>query len=363
MELTRRSVLRMSYVVAIGGVLQACAAPASAPAAAPTSPPAPAPTTAAAAKPTSALAPTAAPTVLSKPGALPKLTVSYGSPVGSFAALWMAKAINAFDKYGVTVDVQYIETATAVPAMVSNNIDAEEVSAAPIITADANGDLDLVLIGSALNHPILGLYTVPEITNADQLRGKVVATDKPGTPADYAARLALSLMGLTTTDVDYRIVGSAAEVTPAMLSGQVPAGVVAPPQSFQVEAKGFHLLQSIFDQPYQNVGIVARTSRLDELGPSLKALLAAVRDGIQAWFAQPDLAMRIIDEYAKIGDAAILQKTYDFYTQTAPFEPSLQPTMSGIKAMMDFLAPSVPKLAGLTPERFVDTRLLTQLPM
>jgi ABC-type nitrate/sulfonate/bicarbonate transport system substrate-binding protein len=338
----RRTLLRFTTVAAISGVLEACAPQ-------PIAPP----------KPTAA--PTAVPTVVSK-ASLPKLTVSYGSPVGSFAALWMAKAINAFDKYGVTVDVQYIETATAVPAMVSNNIDAEEVSAAPIITADANGDLDLVLIGSALNHPILGLYAVPEITSADQLRGKIVASDKPGTPTDYAARLSLSLLGLSPTDVDLRIVGSAAEVTPAMLSGQVPAGVVAPPQSFQVEAKGFHLLQSIFDQPYQNVGIVARTSRLSELEPSLKALLAAVRDGINAWNAQPDLAMRVMDEYSKVGDAAILQKTYDFYTKTAPFEPSLQPTMPGIKAMMDFLAPTVPKLAGLTPERFVDTRLLSQLP-
>jgi ABC-type nitrate/sulfonate/bicarbonate transport system substrate-binding protein len=335
----RRTLLRMSGFVAVASVLEACAP-----------------------QPSAAPTPTTAPAAISKPAALPNLTVSYGSPVGSFAALWMAKAINAFDKYGLTVDVQYIETATAVPAMVANNIHAEEVSAAPIITADANGDLDLVLIGSALNHPILGLYTVPEITNAEQLRGKIVASDKPGTPTDYAARLSLSLLGLKPEDVDLRIVGSAAEVTPAMLSGQVPAGVVAPPQSFQVEAKGFHLLQSIFDQPYQNVGIVARSSRLDELGPALKALLASVRDGIQAWNAQPDLAMRVMDDYAKVGDPAILQKTYDFYTKTAPFEPSLQPTMAGIKAMMDFLAPSVPKLAGLGPERFVDTRLLSQLP-
>jgi ABC-type nitrate/sulfonate/bicarbonate transport system substrate-binding protein len=290
------------------------------------------------------------------------LKVSYGSPVGSFAALWMAKAINAFDKYNVSIDVQYIETATAVPAIVANQIDAEEVSAAPILTADANGDLDLVLIGSALNHPILGLYTVAEITNAEQLRGKIVANDKPGTPADYACRLALSKLGLSPTDVDLRIVGSAAEVTPAMISGQVPAGVVAPPQAFQVEAKGFHLLQGIFDQPYQNVGIVARRSRLDELAPSLKALLASVRDGIAAWNAQPDLAIQVIDEYAKVGDADILKRTYDFYTKTAPFEPTLQPTLPGIKAMMEFLSASVPKLANYTPEQFVDTRFLSQLP-
>jgi hypothetical protein len=147
-----------------------------------------------------------------------------------------------------------------------------------------------------------------------------------------------------------------------MLAGQVPCGVVAPPQSFQVEAKGFHLLQSIFDQPYQNVGVVAKRSRLDELAPALKPLLASVRDGILAWNSRPDLAMKVIDEYANIGDPDILKKTYEFYTTTAPFEPSLQPTIPGIKAMMDFLAPSVPKVANYKPEQFVDTRFLSQLP-
>ncbi len=72
--------------------------------------------------------------------------------------------------------------------------------------------------------------------------------------------------------------------------------------------------------------------------------------------------MQVIDQYAQVGDADILKKTYDFYTTTAAFEPSLQPTMAGIKAMMDFLTPAVPKLANMTPEQFVDTRFLSQLP-
>ena len=94
MALSRRGFIRVATLAAAAGVLQACAAPGAAPA-----PIAPPPAT------------VAAPTLPPKPtqAALPKLTVSYGAPVGSFAALWMAKAINAFDKYGLTVDVQYNE--------------------------------------------------------------------------------------------------------------------------------------------------------------------------------------------------------------------------------------------------------------
>jgi NitT/TauT family transport system substrate-binding protein len=345
---SRRDFLRLSGLGAgalcLGGLLAACGEPQAAPP--PTAAPAPAQTQAAPGKPAN----------------VPKLLVSYGSPVGSFAALWMAKAIGGFEKYGVQVDVQLIETSASIPGLISNSIDVSEASAAPIITADVNGNQDLVIIASALNHPILGLYAGADIATAETLKGKTIASDKPGTPVDYSARLSLSLLGLSPGDVDLRAVGNATEIVAAMLSGQVQAGMIAPPQSFQVEAKGFHLLQDIFSQPYQNVGLIAKRSRLDELAPALRPLLAAFRDGIVAWNTQPDLAMQVQDEYAKVGDPDILRRTYEFYTKTAPFEPSLQPTLPGIKAMMDFLAQTIPAMKDHKPEDFVDTRFLANLP-
>jgi hypothetical protein len=64
------------------------------------------------------------------------------------------------------------------------------------------------------------------------------------------------------------VIRGGGEIAAAMLSGQVHAGIAAPPQSFQLEAKGFRLLQDTFRQPYQNLGLVAKRSRLDELAPT-----------------------------------------------------------------------------------------------
>ena len=369
MRQSRREFLQLSGttlgIVVLGGMLQACGG------GAPPAPPAPssvAPSQAAAASSPPAAAKPAASSAASpasgaaKPGQ-PKLIVAYGAIAGSFVPLWMAKAIGAFDKHGISVDMPYIETSVAVPALVAKGIDVLESSAAPILTVDANGKEDQVFIASALNHPILGIYASASITNAEQLKGQVIASDKPGTPLDYAARLSLNLMGLKPSDVQLRPIGSASEVIVAMLSGQVPAGVVAPPQSFQAEAKGFHLLQNIFSRPYQNVGLVAKRSRLDELAPALRLLVAAYRDGILAWNNQPELAMKVMNEYTKVSDAGILKRTYDFYNTTAAFEPSMQPTMEGIQAMIEFLGDStVPALKGSKPEQFVDLRFLKDLP-
>ncbi|MFI5268414.1 MAG: ABC transporter substrate-binding protein, partial [Chloroflexota bacterium] len=293
-----------------------------------------------------------------------KLTVSYGSVAGSFWPLWMAQGNGGFDKYGVSVEMPLIETNTAIAAMIANQLDVMEVSAAPIIGADVNGNVDLVMIASALNHPILGLDVTNDITTADQLKGKVVASGPPGSPVDYSAKLSLSLLGLKPSDVALRSIGTAEQITAAMLSGQVPAGMVAPPQSFQVETKGFHLLKNIFSQPYQNVALVARRSRLDELAPRIRPLLAAYRDGIAAIYDKQDQAIKVLDQYAKVGDQDILKKTYDFYTNPsfAPFQKDMQPTIEGIQAMIDFLAETSPNIKGHKPAEFVDTRFLNDLP-
>jgi hypothetical protein len=63
------------------------------------------------------------------------------------------------------------------------------------------------------------------------------------------------------------------------------------------------------------------------------------------------------------GDPEIQRKNYDFFTRVAPFEPSLQPTIPGIRAQLDFLAATtLPAAAQFSPEQFVDGRFLSQLP-
>jgi ABC-type nitrate/sulfonate/bicarbonate transport system substrate-binding protein len=293
----------------------------------------------------------------------PKLVVSYNSTGQAFAPLWMAKEIGAFDKYGVSVDLRQVDPNVAANAIVAKELDVEEESGPAILTLDANGHEDVAFIAGGFNHPGNVLLTAASITRAEQLKGKLVASDKPGSAADYSLQVSLSLMGLKPGDVEVRPLGPPPIVLPALLSGQVPAGMLGPPQRFTAEDKGFHLLVDVSSRPYQNVGLAAKRSRLNELAPALKPLLAAYRDGILAWNSQPDLAMRVLDKYAKVGDADVLKRTYAFNMATGGFEASLQPTTEGLQAIIDFLASTnVPALKGAKAEQFIDARFLKDLP-
>ena len=74
------------------------------------------------------------------PGGSRPLRVAYLSTSATMASLWMAKEIGGFEKEGVQVEVLSMASSVAIPALIANEIDAVQVSAAPVITASLRGD-------------------------------------------------------------------------------------------------------------------------------------------------------------------------------------------------------------------------------
>ncbi|HVA26326.1 MAG TPA: ABC transporter substrate-binding protein [Chloroflexota bacterium] len=293
---------------------------------------------------------------------VPAIRLAYVAPVAPMLPVWMAAATKAFEKRGVNVTVRFIQANAAVPALIAKEVDALEISAAPVITADVNGKADLVFVASMLNHATFMLTAKNGINSGADLKGKTVGSDRPATPGAYGTQAALGLLGLKTTDVTIRELGSANVVLQAMLSGQLDSGTLGQPESFESEGKGFHVLQDTFGIPYQNTGIVMLRSRLDQLAPAMPGVLLALRDGMQAFNQQPDLGMKVLQEYTKTSDQNILQKTYALHRDKAPFELTLQPTLEGLKAMSATLGETIPAAKTADPAQFVDGRFLKDLP-
>lgn len=291
------------------------------------------------------------------------LTAAYVAPIAAMAPLWMGDASGAYRRNRVNVTLRLVQANAAVNALIAHEIDALEISAAPVVTANLNGNLDLVFVAAGLNRATQALWVKPEIKTAADLRGKTLGGDRPGTPVDYGMQSALSLLGLKPTEVMIRPLGGAEAIYAALLSGQIDGGILgSPPQTVLAEEKGFRRLQDTYAQPFQNVGIVMQRSRLDGFSSLLPSFLAGYRAGIESFNENPELAKRVLREYTKEEDQHILDKTYDFYKTTAPFEASLQPTVEGLKAVLDSLSNSIPSAKTARPEQFVDTRFLAKLP-
>lgn len=275
---------------------------------------------------------------------------------------WMADATHAFDERRVSVDMRLMDGNVATKALISKDVDLLLQGAAALITADLNGNADLALVASELNHSTSELNVLSSIRIASDLKGKLVGSDRPGTAVDYQTRLLLNQLGLKPTDVEARPLGGSDVQFAALIAGQLQAATLSPPTSFQAEAQGYHPLADAYKVPYQGNCVVVARSRIDELAPAIVAFLEGCREGIRSYNSQPDLALKVLQQYTKETNPAVLQKTYEFYKTVTPFQEDLQPTLEGLKSMLDFLGDtSIPAAKNAKAEQFIDTRLLSQL--
>ena len=287
------------------------------------------------------------------------LRVAYLSTSTTMAPVWMAKESGAFTKEALDVEVLSMSSSSAIPALIANEIDVVEVSAAPVLTASLRG-IDVVFIAGLLNTMIWDFYARPEIKNVEQLKGKIIGTDRPATPVAYGTLVALKKMGLTPKDVQLRPLGSSPQIVAAFYAGQISGGVGSPPASFKLERDGFHSLVSLLEVPYQNVGLVVRKGRMDELGSRLVPLLRAVRSGIERYYADKSFAMKVIGKYAKETDNDVLDRSYEFFKK-AGFRRELVTSESGVQGILDFLSDSIPEAKTAKPSQFFDDRFVRQV--
>jgi ABC-type nitrate/sulfonate/bicarbonate transport system substrate-binding protein len=287
------------------------------------------------------------------------LRIAFLFTSGTMASLWMAKESGAFAKEGLDVEMISMGSTLALPALLANEVDVIQVSAAPVITASLRG-FDVVFIAGMLNTMIWDLYARPEIKSAEQLRGKIVGTDRPGSPVAYGTLVALRKLGLSSRDVQLRPFGGSVQVASALQSGQIAAGAAGPPLSFHVERSGFHSLASTLDQPYQNVGLVVRRSRINELAPRLVPLLRSVREGIDRYYADKPFTLKVIPKYTRDTDADIIERTYEFYRK-AGFRRELMISEPGMRGILNFLSDTVLEAKKAEPAQFFDDRFVRQL--
>jgi NitT/TauT family transport system substrate-binding protein len=291
-----------------------------------------------------------------------KLRIAYITTSGSMATLWMAAASSAFQNEGLDVELVYIQASAAIAAVLAGEVDAVEISApgiVPVVLAGGN----LTMIAGLLNKMIYSLHAQKEIKSAAQLRGKVVGTDRIGTPGNYGVRTTLTKLGLNPdTDVQLLAVGGLDIRWPALQSRQIAAAGLTPPATFRADAQGFTKLTDTYDLPYQNVGLIVRKNEVEKRSDVWLRLLRAVRRGIDVWYENPRLAKSVLAKYTKENDPVMLEKTYEFFSKQAGFNRDLTFTDRGFEQILKFLGATVLPAAKDAPvNQFYDTRIIERL--
>jgi len=294
---------------------------------------------------------------------LEPVTVAYSSFSGAYAPLWVATEERLGAKYGLDMKIIYAGRVRPQQLLVSGE--------APFIVATGTGALtshilaskDQVIVLTSVNKVGSSLFTRPTIKSAEQLRGKTVATGRPGAFGDQMVRYVLrAKLGLEPDrDVKLLAVGEAALALPALDRGIVDAASLTIPITLVARKMGFFELAE-YDKlgvvyPYNTVTTLRETvSKKPQLVEKvLKTMIAA----IAIFKTDKAKSLRAMKKYMRGVDDEVLEETYRYTSSVLEQVPA--PSLDIIKAALEILSYAYPQAKQTDPNLIIDGSIVKQI--
>lgn len=294
---------------------------------------------------------------------LEKLTIAFSSVSANMAPLWITKERGFFRKYGLDVQLVFIESgSTTVQSLISKEVTFAQMAGAGVLQSRLRGS-DVVLIAGFLNTMDYQLMVDKSITRPDQLKGKTMAVSRFGSSSDFATRYALDKFGLVPDrDVTILEIGSQPARFAALESGKIQAAMVAIPLTRRAKTLGFHALADLqmLGLEYQHTGL-ATTEALIRARPELvRNVMKAYVEGIHYYKTRRAGSLGILAKYLKTPSVEILTEVHEnLGLKLTPRKP--YPTLRGIEIMLRELAARDPKARGARPDEFVNLAFIKEL--
>jgi NitT/TauT family transport system substrate-binding protein len=270
-----------------------------------------------AAAPSGATAAATAP-AFEAPGALPSpvsIKVAYSELTAAQTPTWVAKQAGIFEKYGLDVELLYIQSAQTAAAVLAGDVQIALGGGAAAMSARLNGS-DLVIFMALTNYYPYEFYVSKEISSADDLRGKTIGISRFGSSSDVATRLALRLLGLSPEqDVTLIQTGSLAERMAAMETGQLAGALASPPYNTRLRRAGLKSLLDLArtgEPALNNVGF-AEGGWLNENQAVAQAFVNAMTEAIHYAKANREYTEGVMAQYLRLDDREAIADSYDYY--------------------------------------------------
>ena len=294
---------------------------------------------------------------------LEKITIAYSSISGHMAPLWITQDRGFFRKYGLDVQLVFIESgSTAVKSLISKDVGFAQMAGAGVVQSHLQGT-DIVMIAGFLNTMDYQLMVEKSISRPDHLRGKTLAVSRLGSSSDFATRYALNKYGLVPDqDVTILEIGSQPARFAALEAGKIQGAMVAVPLTLKAKALGFHALADLqmLGLEYQHTGLATTQTLIKSRPDLIRNVMKAYVEGIHYYKTQRAESLAILGKYLKTSDTDVLMEVYkNIGLKLTPEKP--YPTLRGIEVILREIAARNPKTKSARPEEFMDLTFVKEL--
>lgn len=282
---------------------------------------------------------------------------------GDAGFVYMAAEDGFDDSFGLDIDVQSFKgDAILLRGLLAGELDAYIGNPGGPMIAAAQG-ADIKVIGCPWPGLTYGLFTKPEVTSVEQLRGGSIGVSAPGSLPDLFSRAVVMAAGLSLEDVDFTVAGSDAERV-AAVSADI---ITAAPSSSEFNAKapelGLHMLVHARDvvPEYQRFCLMTRGDIIRDRPEFIAKFLAAQMAGFSYALANKDATLALSYDKAELpADDQAPVMIFDEVIAYNAVDPDMNIDIEKLRWLSDLLAKTGNMNPGYDPATMVDTTVIEQ---
>jgi NitT/TauT family transport system substrate-binding protein len=293
---------------------------------------------------------------------LEKLNICYSSIAATSVTTWVPQEAGIFKKYGLDVNIIYVAGAQAITTLISGDTQIVQGSGAAAALSRLSGS-DLTVIGTTINVIPMSLVTTPDITTAQDLKGKTYGVSRFGSLTDLGLKRAVSELGLDPEkDIKMIQTGGVPENLLFMQQGVIKGGLISSPTLERAKDLGYREFMNLANLKYRYPGtaLVTTDSFIRSRPQTVNRFLKATVEGIKYAKANPDFTVRILGKYTRNTDTKLLMSAFKSYVLGYIRDvPTVTP--AEMDAVLEDIATRNPKAKGANPRQFYDPAPLEQL--
>ena len=172
---------------------------------------------------------------------LDSVTIGFSSFSGFYGPLWLAVEDGVGKKYGLDLRAVYAGRVRPQQLLTSGETPFVIASGSGGVTSHVLGVKDQVFVALLSNKLGGGIFSKNEIKRPEDLKGKLIATGRPGALNDILVRYVMTRKWGLSPDRDVKLmpIGEPPLMLQALERGVVDATSLSVPASFVARSKGF----------------------------------------------------------------------------------------------------------------------------
>lgn len=290
-----------------------------------------------------------------------QILVGYDGHAGFQGAIWATKDFGLFEKHGLYGELILIPgSARGMAALLSGSVPFVQGSATAPLSAYLRGG-DVVVIAAALNKFPFSVVARKELRAPADLIGKKLGILNFGGSNDLAVTLALKEWNIPRNAVTILAAGGAPERLAALLSGNIDATILSPPETVAAARAGLNILANLGDlnAAFPQTLIMVRRTFVASKRETVKRFLRAYSEAILEFKSNKDKALKVYADRLKQKDLNVLDETYRFYAPKFSSPPRVD--RSGINNALDLVRQTSDVKNDVNLTAFTDESMIDEL--